>query len=173
MKRKITLLIFLGCFASTGWAIAQSSPLFPDVQVISQHIAEAQGVARARSGRYAQILTLPTPSGPLTVQSQRAPRPWLAEQTHATTPTPALLTFVSPLCPPDAATCPPPLPAPDGVQVYVNTYTGPTGDGYEIVYEYQNWRKIENHGPETWRAQDWHIPALRFVSPLRSPLLTP
>jgi hypothetical protein len=41
----------------------------------------------------------------------------------------------------------------------VNTYRGPSGQGYEIVGTIvlagRTWRKIINVGPETYRDRDW------------------
>jgi hypothetical protein len=68
---------------------------------------------------------------------------------------------VGPACPNDQATCPEiPGISPANLDFTVNIYTSPHGEGYECVAVYHGpqdttWKKVINHGPETFRSHDW------------------
>lgn len=46
-------------------------------------------------------------------------------------------------------------------RIRVDTYDGPKGKGYVVVYQVEItkgiWQRSENVGPEKWREQSWHI----------------
>jgi len=165
------VLIALLC-ASSVYAAGETPP---DMSGVSRLLSIAQARWRHETGHFVQVLPQVAPTlTPLPAYEQaRAARLTRAEARLTTaaglsplpTPLPAL-TLVSPLPLPGA------LPVPPGVTVAVNCYTAPAGDGYEVVYEYSDagvlWRMVENHGPEAWRARDWHaLPA--GISPLATP----
>jgi len=73
-------------------------------------------------------------------------------------------TDTGPRCPIDQAACPdiPGAPSNPKFDYLVNIYKGPYGDGFESVgYYYGNqdtiYKRVINHGPETWREHDWTI----------------
>ena len=66
-------------------------------------------------------------------------------------------------CPDDVPECPTfSLPAAHATSLEVNVYTSPYGIGFEIVAVYEQpgtgtlWRRVYNHGPETWRERAWY-----------------
>lgn len=78
-----------------------------------------------------------------------------------------------PTCPNDQATCPEiPGLSPAVLDFVVNIYTIPLGNGYECVAIYhgpsdQDWRRVINHGPETWRNSDWEPISVQGVENAR------
>lgn len=79
-------------------------------------------------------------------------------------------TDTGPRCPSDQAACPEIPGAPDTPKIdyVVNVYLSDSGAGFECVgYYYANddviWKRVINHGPETWREHDWKIVAANEV----------
>jgi len=152
--------------------VAQDGGL-PDIGAITRDLALQLEAARSRDGRYPQILELrrrDTTSAPLA--SQRAPmgpRSSSAAALQQTSPIPTPSADVEIVCPPGEP-CPDLASEelPTGLTIIVNTYTAPSGAGYEIVYQMAwggwLWKKVAVYGPETWRSKQWEP-----ISPLPTP----
>ena len=155
MKKHAIILLFVLCTLFTGVVIAQQTP--PDTSPLTRALADAQTAYKARTGHYAQVVFYPTPTPlPPALGDLLA---WM----------PSAVTFASPLPTPPAEFDG--VIIPEGLDVILNVYAAPTGDGYEIVYRDGGLERVEVAGPETWRAHDWR--ALWNLSPLVSPLEEP
>lgn len=174
MKFKWSVLLIVCLLAVSGVILAQGG--LPDIDGITEQLQGIEANLRAAFGEYVQVLPVTGPTAtpeivrtPKTIVEQLLALDNGDELRNSPLPTPA--TFVSPLCPPDQDGCPDAITVPDGMTVTVNTYVSPMGDGYEVVYETIQagmlYRRVVNHGPETWRERDWYIPY--FVSPLVTP----
>lgn len=67
-------------------------------------------------------------------------------------------------CPNDQAACPEIPGAPDTPKLdyVVNVYSSPDGNGFECAGIYHandetTYKRVINHGPETWREHDWQL----------------
>lgn len=150
--KKLALVVTL--ITLWGALVAAQTGAPPDTAALDATMSAAQAAYHARTGHYLQLQapypTLAPPRLRALIFNDRQAAPH--RPSPLPTPIPEFSWFTQP-------------------GVVVNVYTGPLGDGFEIVYILNGWRRIAVAGPETWRAQDWQplSPLPTPVSPLPTP----